>query len=60
VRYLFANKFLPLMSKLCTEAGPALAQCKTWARGPMQDLGAGPLWAVILWRHRVQSTVLRS
>jgi len=27
-------------------------------RGPMQDLGAGPLWAVILWRDRVQSTVL--
>jgi len=43
-------------------AGPSRcrAQCKTWARGPMQDLGAGPLWAVILWRHRVQSTVLRS
>jgi len=36
-------------------AGPVLirahlwcgAQCKTWARGPTQDLGAGPLWAVI-------------
>jgi len=28
--------------------------------GPMQDLGSGPLWAVISWRHRVQSTVLRS
>jgi len=43
-------------------AGPSRcgAQCKTWARGPMQDLGAGPLWAVILLRHRVQSTVLRS
>jgi len=26
-------------------AGPSRfgAQCKTWARGPMQDLGAGPL-----------------
>jgi len=36
------------------------AQCKTWARGPMQDLCAGPLWTVILWRYRVQSTVLRS
>jgi len=34
-------------------AGPSRcgAQCKTWARGPMQDLGAGPLWAVISWRH---------
>ena len=43
-------------------AGPSRcgAQCKTWARGPMQDLGVGPLWAVILWRHRVHSTVLRS
>jgi len=43
-------------------AGPSKcgAQCKTWARDPMQDLGAGPLWAVILWRHRVQSTVFRS
>jgi len=42
-------------------AGPSRfgAQCKTWARGPMQDLGAGPLWAVILCRHCVQSTVLR-
>jgi len=29
-------------------------------RGPMQDLSAGPLWAVILWRHSVHSTVLRS
>jgi len=29
-------------------------------RGPMQDLGAGPLWAEILWRHRVHSTVLWS
>jgi len=29
-------------------------------RGPMQDAGAGPLWAVLLWRHHVQSTVLRS
>jgi len=36
------------------------AQCKTWARGPMQDLTAGPIWALILWRHRVQSTVLWS
>jgi len=27
-------------------------------RGPMQNLGAGPFWAVVLWRHRVQSTVL--
>ena len=26
----------------------------------MQDLGAGPLLAVVLWRHRVQSTVVRS
>jgi len=27
----------------------------------MPDLGAGPFWtAAILWRHRVQSTVLRS
>jgi len=45
-----------------TRAGPSRcgAQCKTWARGPMQDLSAGPLWAVILWRHRVQSTVLGS
>jgi len=43
-------------------AGPSRcgAQCKTWARVSMQDLCAGPLWAVILWRHRVQSTVLRS
>jgi len=45
-------------------SGPALsrcgAQCKTWARSPMQDPGAGPFWAVILWRHHVQSTVLRS
>ena len=43
-------------------AGPSRcgAQCKTWARDPMQDLGAGPLWTVILWRHRIQSTVLRS
>jgi len=26
-------------------AGPSRcgAQCKAWARGPMQDLGAGPL-----------------
>jgi len=31
-----------------------------WARSPMQDLGVGPLWAVVLWRHRAQSTVLRS
>jgi len=29
------------------------SQCKTWARGPMQDPGAGSLWEVILWRHRV-------
>jgi len=29
-------------------------------RDPMQDFSAGPLWAVILWRHRAQSTVLRS
>ena len=36
------------------------AQCKIWARGPMQDLGARPLWAGILWRHRVRSFVLRS
>ena len=36
------------------------AQCKIRARGPMQDLGAGSLWAVILWRHHVKSTVLRS
>jgi len=36
------------------------AQCRAWARGPMQDLVAGPLWAVILWRHCAQSTVLRS
>ena len=43
-------------------AGPSRcgAQCKTWARGPMQDLGVGPLWAAFLWRHRVRSTVLRS
>jgi len=27
-------------------------------QSPMQDLAAGSLWAVILWRHRVQSTVL--
>jgi len=26
----------------------------------MQDLGVGPFWAVVLWRHRVQSTVLYS
>jgi len=47
---------------LTTRAGPSRcgAQCKIWARGPMQDLSAGPLWAVILWLHRVQSTVLRS
>jgi len=25
--------------------------------GPVHDLGAEPLWAVVLWRH-VQSTVL--
>jgi len=37
----------------CSDTGPATV------RGPMQDLGVGPLWAVILWRHRVQSTVLR-
>jgi len=49
-------------STFVLRAGPGGcgAQCKTWARSPMQDLGAGPLWAVILWRHRVQSTVLRS
>ena len=43
-------------------AGPSRcrAQCKTWAQGPMQDLSAEPLWTVILWRHRVQSTVLNS
>jgi len=43
-------------------AGPSRcgAQCKIWARGRMQDLGAGSLWAVILWRHHVQSTVLQS
>jgi len=35
------------------------AQCKTWAWGPMQDLSAGPLWAVILWRHRVTIAVER-
>jgi len=29
-------------------------------RGPTQDLGTGPLWAVILWCHRVHSTMLRS
>jgi len=40
-------------------AGPSRCgtQCKTWARGPTQDLGAGPLWVVIAWRHRVHSTV---
>jgi len=27
-------------------------------RGPMQDLRAGPVWAVVLLRHRVQSIVL--
>jgi len=27
-------------------------------RGSMQDLGARPLWAVVLLRHRAQSTVL--
>jgi len=45
-----------------TRDGPSRCgtQCKTWPRGPKQDLGAGPIWAVILWRHRVQSTVLRS
>jgi len=37
------------------QAGPALADA-----GPNARLGAGPLWAVILWRHRVQSTVLQS
>ena len=26
--------------------------------GPMQDLGAAPPWAVFLWCHRVQSTML--
>jgi len=32
---------------------------RSWqVRSPMQDLGAGPLWAVVLWRHRVQSTLL--
>ena len=37
----------------------AYTQGRPWqVRGPMQDLDAGPLWAVILWRHRVQSTVL--
>jgi len=24
----------------------------------MQELGAGPLWSVALWRHRAQSTLL--
>ena len=49
-------------SSISDRAGPSRcrAQCKTWARGPMQVLSAGPLWAGILWRHRVQSTVLRS
>jgi len=34
-------------------------QGRTWqVGGPIQDLGAGSLWALVLWRHRVQSTVL--
>jgi len=37
-------------------AGPALAGAGPNAR-PRR---AGPLWAVIVWRRRVQSTVLRS
>jgi len=28
-------------------------------RGPMQDLSAGPLWAVVLWHHCAQTTVLQ-
>jgi len=34
--------------------GPALA-----GAGAMQDSAAGPLWAVMLWRHHPHSTVLR-
>ena len=34
-------------------------QGRPWqVRGTVQDLGTGPLWAVVLWRHHVQSTVL--
>jgi len=66
------TKFQSVMSNLLLQSGPALAdagpnarpgcwaQCKTWARGPMQDLSTGPLWAVILWHHCVQSTVILS
>jgi len=34
-------------------SGPALA-----GAGPNANLGAGPLWVVVLWRRGVQSTVL--
>jgi len=34
-------------------------QRRPWqVRGPMQDLGTWPVQAVVLWRHRAQSTVL--
>jgi len=43
-----------------SRAGPIRCGSQCMGAGPMPDLSAGPLWAVILWRHRVQSTVLRS
>jgi len=54
-QFVKANQLrVNIVNTLAWYTGPAQADA-----GPMQDLGAGPLWAVILWRHRVQSSVLR-
>ena len=50
--FKFVSRWIHLHGVSCSQGRP-------WqVRGPMQDWGAAPLWAIVLWRHRVQSTVL--